>query len=64
MLQAQPPGPQGPQTSPIFGLQATGVSTPTRPQDTGILYQQTPLYCFLVLATNLTLTETVTDNKR
>ena len=33
-------------------------------QDTGTLHQKTPVYCFLVLAINLTLTETVTDNKR
>ena len=33
-------------------------------RDTGTLHQQTPVYCFLVLAINLTFTETVTDNKR
>lgn len=33
-------------------------------QDTGTLHQKIPVYCFLVLAINLTLTETVTDNKR
>ena len=33
-------------------------------RDTGTLHQKTPVYCFLVLAINLTLTETVTDNKR
>lgn len=64
MLKAQLPGPQGPQISHVSGLRDTGVSTPTGPRDTGVLYQHAPLYCFLVLATNLTLTEMVTDNKR